>query len=328
MAAITTIQNKLVVDDVQLLSFWNDAQGNLLLAQRSAVRDSLKPPANEPTYTTPAKSSTPDPTAVKYQIMNPSTLTSFMYKDLPLVFGVIDGSIYELSPVREAIGAEATIDDNTASLAGCSDGKGLAWLYFYKGSTENKQGIQEWDYATSQFTSPAELASTLVDEMSSLAAVLIPGKDERTHLRRLYYQSPRESDGAPATLRFVEPTGALRSGILEGTAPLVKNGTPIAACLGNTNAPNGADRPRVYVYFMTSEGYIYRSVSGPGEIDVFAAPEQVSKVLQAVDFTQIAVTPSETERVNYLTYVVNFAGVYKYRVFADPWKEVEMAHRT
>ena len=82
MAAITTIQNLLVKDDVELLGYWNNSAGALELHQRDAKAATKKPPPkDEPIYVA-ATGNAATGTAATGKIMNPSSLAGFMYNNM------------------------------------------------------------------------------------------------------------------------------------------------------------------------------------------------------------------------------------------------------
>lgn len=79
MAAITTIQNLLNTDGVELLGYWNNSARTLVLNQIDAKNATKKPPPkNEPAYVVSAASSA---TGATGKIMDPSTLAGFVYNN-------------------------------------------------------------------------------------------------------------------------------------------------------------------------------------------------------------------------------------------------------
>lgn len=83
MAAITTIQNFLVQNDVELLGYWNNSVGVLELHQRDAKSATKKPaPKDEPIYVAAATGTVATGTAATGKIMNPSSLAGFMYNSM------------------------------------------------------------------------------------------------------------------------------------------------------------------------------------------------------------------------------------------------------
>ncbi|KAL1592603.1 hypothetical protein SLS60_011019 [Paraconiothyrium brasiliense] len=281
MAAISTLINPLGPADDELLTFWNNDSGDLVLVQRKGP--------SKPTdliWTKTAKQ-----TGI---VKNPSSIVALQYQGLINVYGITSGAtstLKRLSPTIEPLKYNIPITQ-VASLAGAvTEDFTQGWLYYLAVDDNDATVLNEYSIDGSSDPVTLEGYEPAVD--TYLAATCWGGGK-----RCVFFQK--------GNIRMVD-IDAGRETKLASTKS-ARKATPLAAC----TAPDTNGNETRYLYYVDGSLVLQR-------LTITADEKTDQKVLNEAPnlaaWSQLAVTPGKTH--NFISYVTTAGQKQKVTIWAD-----------
>jgi len=294
MTAISSTFNPLATGDGELLVFYNDNQGNLTLLTVEPDNTGSNVVSAAGRKSTFRKGTVDSEYGQRRlglglaepvgPIRNPSSLATFMYKNLVSVYGVTDADsqLTRLSPAFNGLGVFT--ETIFGSLAGCSDGSSSAWLYYLR---QNPLTIKEYNVASKAaggVSVPFLLTGT------SLSACWDPTVSKRVFV----YQSTDSQKLVICTRGAHDSTGIFE---METTTDSLQY-TPIASCCQVSNHIS-----TYYIYYLknavgAADNNIVRLTFSQGQ---FQNSVELTDAPPADTYTNLSVTPGAG--ANHLFYM-------------------------
>ncbi|MCJ1285398.1 hypothetical protein MMC26_004738 [Xylographa opegraphella] len=281
MAAITTLLNPLLPSQDELMTFWNNDSGDLVLAQR---KNPQKPA--DLIWVKMGKQ-----TGI---LRNPSSIVSLQYQGLINVYGITSGEeamLKRLSPTVEPLKHPIRIDQ-APSLAGAVNDEN-AWLYYL--ADDGMDGTTIAEYALDGSSDPVTLGSKPDVDTYLAATCWSTGK------RLVFFQN--------GTIKMLDVEAGNESNPKD--TKIARKKTPMAAC----TALDAQGTERLYLYFCDSNKVLQRlTITQDGGNSL----ESLTNAPQLADWTQLAVTPGKTQ--NFVSYVHGQGIKQKVTIYTDQRK--------